>query len=226
MNIFMDNNETNLTEVKTVKNCSINCNLITTVISVIALLIAIACGIFIFINKGKTTNQVSNVKMTDSVANQSNIAYINTDSLLLSYNYSVLLNEDLLTEKAKLQKSMEAKYQAFQVKYNAFMEKARLGSFLSQKSMEDQQEALAKEHQRLQTMEEDLTNKLLEKQAKLNTELLDTVLKFLNEYNADQRYSMILNSAVILYGHEGMNITKEVTDLLNKRYNPDKEKNK
>ena len=45
---------------------------------------------------------------------------------------------------------------------------------------------------------------------------------YLKEYNKDQKYSLILNNAVVLYGNEGMDITAEITANLNERYKKNK----
>jgi len=222
--ISEENEKQNQTEIfsedKTTKKSFGILNIVLGIVSILGFAISILCIVlFLNLQKGKLSPQEAKAILADSTSiSLGTIAYINTDSLFLNYKYSIKLNEDLLTEKAKMQKNMEAKYRALQIKYDAFMEKARLGTFVSQSSMDSQQQEIIEEQQRLQKMEEDLNQKLLEKQVKLNVELLDTVVNFLKEYNSNGKYSMILNNAVILYGHQGMDITKDVTDILNQRY--------
>ncbi len=149
-----------------------------------------------------------------------NIAYVNLDTLLLEYKYSIKLNEDFLTEQAKAQANLEARMKAFETKYNSFQEKARLGSFISQASMETQQNELLQEQNAIQQLQTDLSDQLMEKQTNLNAELYDTVMNFVKEYN-DGRYMLILGNAAgssILYAEPGMDITREVLDQLNERY--------
>lgn len=163
-------------------------------------------------NSGKHINDSTRVSGT------SDVAYINTEKLLLEYKYSIKLNEDLLTEQAKARASVESKYKQFEKRYNDYMEKARLGSFISQSSMESQQNELMQEEAKLKQLEADLTQQLMEKQANLNKELLDTLTNFLNEYNINSKYSFILNSAVILNGEGAEDVTQEIIDSLNARY--------
>jgi outer membrane protein len=149
-----------------------------------------------------------------------NIAYVNLDTLLLEYKYSIKLNEDFLTEQAKAQANLEARMKSFETKYNSFQEKARLGSFISQASMETQQNELLQEQNAIQQLQTDLSDQLMEKQTNLNAELYDTVMNFVKEYN-DGRYMLILGNAAgssILYAEPGMDITREVLDQLNERY--------
>ena len=140
--------------------------------------------------------------------------------MLLQYKYSIKLNEDLLTEQAKAKANLESRMRAFEKKYNDFAEKMRLGSFLSQQSMESQQNELLQEQANIQQLEQDLTEKLMMKQADLNAELLDSVSNFIKEFN-NGRYVLILGSVTgggILYAEPDMDITNEVVTQLNERY--------
>lgn len=221
-----DNNSNDIDETSNdkIKEHKVKSQNLTLFISLAAIIIAVAAVIMPFIiNIQKEEKE----KKTDSLNKNINTnaqltAYINTDSLLLKYEYSIKINEDLLTEQQKSKANLSAMYLQFENKYNAFMEKAKLGSFLSQESMDRQQQELLQEQQRLQTLEETMSQKLMEKQVAVNSELLDTVVNFLKEYNKDKKYSMILNNAVVLYGNQSMDITNEITSALNDRYKTSK----
>ncbi|MDD2635740.1 MAG: OmpH family outer membrane protein [Bacteroidales bacterium] len=148
------------------------------------------------------------------------IAYVNLDSLLLEYKYSIKLNEDLLTEQAKAKANLEGRIRSFEKKYNDFMEKMKLGSFLSQASMESQQNDLMQEQSNLEQLDAQLSEELMMKQAEMNEELYDTVMNFIKN-NYSKNYTLILGNAAgsnILYAAPGMNITRDVIDQLNERY--------
>ncbi|HNQ67407.1 MAG TPA: OmpH family outer membrane protein [Bacteroidales bacterium] len=198
-----------------------------TKISLIASSIALATSIVVLIISitGTKAGNNDDPKQAGAITVDStgiaNIAYINLDTLLLEYRYSIKLNEDFLTEQAKAKGTLESRMKSFEKKYNEFSEKMRLGSFISQASMETQQNELMQEQTNIQKLEEDLTNQLLEKQSAMNAELYDTVMNFVKEFNKDGRYMLILGNAAgssILYAEPGMDITREVLDELNKRY--------
>ena len=198
-------------------------NKIILTISSVALLISIAALLLTVFSKNKTVEPQA-VNNVVSFANDStvsgNVAYVNLDTLLLQYKYSIKLNEDLLTEQAKAKANLESRMRAFEKKYNDFAEKMRLGSFLSQQSMESQQNELLQEQANIQQLEQDLTEKLMMKQADLNAELLDSVSNFIKEFN-NGRYVLILGSVTgggILYAEPYMDITNEVVNQLNERY--------
>lgn len=196
---------------------------ISLVISGIALAASIVVLIISFTgNKGGTTNSNPNPgAITKDSSGFVNIAYVNLDTLLLEYKYSIKLNEDFMTEQAKAKGNLEARMKAFETKYNAFQEKARLGSFISQSSMESQQNELVQEQNNIQKLQEDLSQQLMDQQTALNAELYDTVMNFVKEYNKDGRYMLILGNAAgssILYAEPGMDITRDVLEQLNERY--------
>ncbi|HNY44141.1 MAG TPA: OmpH family outer membrane protein [Bacteroidales bacterium] len=198
-------------------------NKIILTISSVALLISIAALLLTVFSKNKTVapQAVNNaVSFSNDSAISGNVAYVNLDTLLLQYKYSIKLNEDLLTEQAKAKANLESRMRAFEKKYNDFAEKMRLGSFLSQQSMESQQNELLQEQANIQQLEQDLTEKLMMKQADLNAELLDSVSNFIKEFN-NGRYVLILGSVTgggILYAEPDMDITNEVVTQLNERY--------
>ncbi|OQC45495.1 MAG: Outer membrane protein (OmpH-like) [Bacteroidetes bacterium ADurb.Bin028] len=198
-------------------------NKIILTISSVALLISIAALLLTVFSKNKTVapQAVNNaVSFSNDSTVSGNVAYVNLDTLLLQYKYSIKLNEDLLTEQAKAKANLESRMRAFEKKYNDFAEKMRLGSFLSQQSMESQQNELLQEQANIQQLEQDLTEKLMMKQADLNAELLDSVSNFIKEFN-NGRYVLILGSVTgggILYAEPDMDITNEVVTQLNERY--------
>lgn len=198
-------------------------NKIILTISSVALSISIAALLLTVFSKNKTVapQAVNNaVSFSNDSAISGNVAYVNLDTLLLQYKYSIKLNEDLLTEQAKAKANLESRMRAFEKKYNDFAEKMRLGSFLSQQSMESQQNELLQEQANIQQLEQDLTEKLMMKQADLNAELLDSVSNFIKEFN-NGRYVLILGSVTgggILYAEPDMDITNEVVTQLNERY--------
>lgn len=194
-------------------------------ISLVISVIALAASITVLIisltgNKTKTTDTASSAKksVTDSTA--SGIAYVNLDTLLLEYKYSIKLNEDFLTAQAKAQGNFEARMRSFETKANAFQEKVRLNSFISQASMDSQQKELVQEQTNLQNLQTELSETLMQQQTDLNKELFDSVMNFVKEFN-QERYTLILGNGAgsnILYAEPDMDITREVIDKLNERY--------
>ena len=58
----------------------------------------------------------------------------------------------------------------------------------------------------------------MNEQAALTQQLQDSVQQYLREWNADGRYHLILNDAVLMNKVAGYDITDEVIEALNARY--------
>ncbi|MDD4150208.1 MAG: OmpH family outer membrane protein [Bacteroidales bacterium] len=202
---------------------------IALIVSIVALAASVTV-LIISLTGNKSANGGNNADskgiVMDSLGNIS-IAYVNLDSLLLEYKYSIKLNEDLLTEQAKAKANLEGRIRSFEKKYNDFMEKMKLGSFISQASMESQQNDLMQEQSNLEQLDAQLTEELMMKQTEMNEELYDTVMNFIKG-NYAENYTLILGNAAgsnILYAAPGMNITRDVIDQLNERYAKTKDNN-
>ena len=150
----------------------------------------------------------------------SDIAYIDLDTLLLTYNYAIKLQDDLAMEQKKAEGTIQARMKKFESMYNAYMEKARTGMFLSAASQQAQQSELEKEQAAIENLQATLSNQLLEKQSDMNQEIYDSVINFVNLYAAG-RYKVILGNmsgVTVIYSQPSMNITADVVAKLNQRY--------
>ena len=74
--------------------------------------------------------------------------------------------------------------------------------------------------QELQELEAKLTEEIMLENQKLNMQLADTVTNFLQEFNADGRYHVILSNSAkdnVLMAAEQYDITSQVIEALNAR---------
>jgi outer membrane protein len=92
---------------------------------------------------------------------------------------------------------------------------------LSRERAEKEQQRLAKKEQELQELEAKLTQDILTENQNLNKQLVDSLNNFLNVFNADGRYHVILSNNAkdnILMASEVYDITDEVIEGMNNRY--------
>lgn len=168
----------------------------------------------------KSTTRIAGNDST-SLSAQLPIAYINVDSLLLNYNYSKDLNEVLIRKRENAQATLTEKARKLDGEMKEFQRKRENNAFLSEQSFKSQQQALLKKQQDLQQLEETLTQQLGKEQQKMNEQLRDSIYKFLQEYNKDHKYQMILSNTMndnIMVADNAYNITNEVVELLNSKY--------
>ena len=160
------------------------------------------------------------------------IAIINTDSILKHYTLAVEASEKLMSRyeesTVKLDtkaKSLQGEAETFQRDVVDFQRKLEANAFLSRERAESEQARLQKKEQQLMAKQQDLENlrqklsaDFMQEQADLTQQLQDSVQAYLREYNADGRYHLVLNDAVLMNKVAGYDITNEVIDALNARY--------
>ena len=161
------------------------------------------------------------------------IAIVNTDSILSQYTLAVESTDKLQSQYEESMVKLDTKAKAFQKEYETFQQdvlnfqkKVEAGAFLSRERAESEQAKLQKKEQQLLAKQQDLENlrqklssDFMNQQAALTQQLQDSVQAYLHEMNADGHYHLILNDAVLMNKVAGYDITDEVIEALNARYN-------
>ena len=155
------------------------------------------------------------------------IAYINTDTLLAKYNYTIDLEKDLKNYQKAKENSYKQQMTQFQKDYEAYVKGGADNMTLSQQQAKEKE--LQERAQHLQGLESELAMQIQEKTLAENIKMTNAVYNFIREYNAkNQQFDIIFaksfSSSPILYGNEGMDITDEIVKGLNEEY--EKIKNK
>ncbi len=153
------------------------------------------------------------------------IAYLNLDSVLTQYQFAIEASDKLMTKQEDARLKLNTKVRTLQSEAADFQRKLENGAFMSRDRAEQKQQELLKKQNDLQELEAKLTNDIMIENQKLNMQLADTINNFLREFNADGRYQMIFANAGkdnILQAAAGYDITAEVVDALNARYNKKK----
>jgi len=175
----------------------------------------------VFSNNPKSPSEKSFFKNDSLNAGLLPIAYINVDSLLLNYQFAKEANESLIKKQEDSRLSINTKARQLQTEMSEFQRKLEANAFLSRERAEQEQSRLLKRQEDLRELDGQLSQQLMQVQQKMSEQLRDTINSFLKEYNKDQKYQLILSNTSsdnILYATEGLDITPEITDLLNKRY--------
>ena len=175
----------------------------------------------VFSNNPKSPSEKAFYKNDSLNAGLLPIAYINVDSLLLNYQFAKEANESLIKKQEDSRLSINTKARQLQTEMSEFQRKLEANAFLSRERAEQEQSRLLKRQEDLRELDGQLSQQLMQVQQKMSEQLRDTINSFLKEYNNDQKYQLILSNTSsdnILYATEGLDITPEITDLLNKRY--------
>lgn len=155
------------------------------------------------------------------------IAYINLDSLLSNYTLAQECGEQLMKKQEDARLKLNTKMRTFQNEYADFQRKIENNAFLSRERAESEANRLQRKQEELQALEEQLTQDILTEQQQLNIRLADSLTNYLNEYNKDGRFHLILSNQGrdnVLTAVDGYDITDEITEALNARYTSKKKK--
>lgn len=149
------------------------------------------------------------------------IAYLNLDSVLLNYTFAQEANERLMKKQEDARLKLNTKMRTFQNEYADFQRKLENNAFLSRERAESEANRLQRKQEELQELEAKLTQEIMLENQNLNMQLADTLTGYLQEFNADGRYHMILANTAkdnVLMAAEGYDITAEIIAGLNARY--------
>ena len=106
----------------------------------------------------------------------------------------------------------------------ATQQKLNNNGFQSREQAESVQAAIQRQQSDLQQLQARLENELASETAKFNQDLRDSLNNFLQAYNKDKKYDLILSKSGdnILFASKKFDITQDVINGLNKRYKPAK----
>lgn len=183
--------------------------------AVVAMMVAVGCQ--------APQNNATCVASNDSVS--LSVAFVNTDSLIINYEYAKKKNEELVSQEESMRAELNQKGRVFQQEVVEFQRKVQNNGFLSMERAQSEQERLAKKEQELAELQQKLAEDLMRQQQSVNMELRDTLVNFLEEWGKD-KYRLILSNTMgdnVLYSAPGVDITKEVVEALNSRYNAKKD---
>lgn len=148
------------------------------------------------------------------------VAYVNTDTLLAKYQYAIDMEKELLAYKDQQEKAGRQQMEQFQKDYQDYLQ---TGSTMTLTQQQAKEEELKKRAEKMSTLEQELTAKIMERQMSENTKLLNAIFAYIREYNeANQQFDIILrktfNDSPTLYLNPAMDITNEIVNGLNEEY--------
>lgn len=183
------------------------------------LVVAVAALFVLFFIKN---DDVETENLTTQVAENMPVAYLNLDSVLINYQFAIEANEKLMTQQEDARLKLNTKANTLQREMADFQRKVENNAFLSRERAESEQQRILRKQQELQELEAKLTNEIMLQNQELNLQLTDTLNTFLAEFNKDGKYQIIFANAGkdnILQAAEGYDITAQIIEGLNARYN-------
>ena len=156
---------------------------------------------------------------TTGAAALPNYRYVDLDSVLAKYNLALDFNEQAI----KQQSSMEADMQKLQDNYTnqqkVMQDKLQSGQYQSEADMEADQKRLMELQQNAQEKIAQIQEEVMKMAEKNQKTIKDSITNFIESYNASHGYDAIFDKAATIYMNPALDITDEVIEGLNARYN-------
>lgn len=182
----------------------------------VVLIVAVGVLYVIEFSGGKSGSITKNDAAKDSI--DYNVVYINSDSLVVNYDFFNNIQKQLQDKGAKFDKDYQNRAEGLQREVTDYQRNVNNLTIGQAKALE---EDLLKKQQNLRMYQENLSQQMLKEEAKLNKELYDKVTSFLKEYCANNEIDLVVKynqGSDVLYANEGMDITKQVIEGLNAAY--------
>lgn len=169
--------------------------------------------------KEQKTKTVAKSKPTAAeAANLPNIRYVDADSLLANYNLSKDYQEEMLRQQNAYEntaRQRQAAIESLAANYQKQMQNNTMNEQAYNKAMQTMQQKQQAAEKELSQMQMNMQNQMMSAQKIVN----DSIMSFIEEYNRDYGYDAILMKSATLYVNPALDITDEVIEGLNARYN-------
>lgn len=147
-----------------------------------------------------------------------NYRYVDSDSLLANYNLAKDYQEEMLRQQNNYDNTARQRQTAIQslmAKYQQQAQNNTMDEAAYNKAMADIQNRQQAAEKELGKMQINMQNQMMEAQKIVN----DSIMNYIEEYNKTRGYDAILMKAATLYISPDLDITDEVLEGLNARYN-------
>ncbi|MBQ7812297.1 MAG: OmpH family outer membrane protein [Bacteroidales bacterium] len=189
------------------------------ILSIISLVAVVVFGILFLTKDGSSKTDAAESQAVEAAAKGA-IVYIDLDRILIEYDMANDLRSVVETKVQNIQAEVNRRGQKLESEVKSFQEKLDKG--LMTRSVAEVQS------QKLQQQELEFNNYAAQKQQEINEEqvvmmnqLGDAIQTFLNKYNEEKQYAMILTNsggAPVITADAALDITDDVLAGLNDEY--------
>lgn len=170
-------------------------------------------------NDKQHTKTTAKAKQGKEQATLPNYRYVDSDSLLQKYNLAKDYNEEMLRLQNTYENTARQRQSAIEGLAGQYQQKMQNNGYMNEaaynadmKTLQQRQQAAQNE---LGQMQINMQNQAMEAQKIVN----DSIMSYIKEYNESHHYDAIFMKAATLYINPDLDITDEIIEGLNARYN-------
>ncbi len=191
-----------------------NNNKTSLIISVLAIIIAIAGIIFAVSGSKKKAQQTTQSTTSSNLS----IAYVDIDTLLNHYDLYNTLMINYYNKQNKYEKQLQSKLNSVQQQALTLQNQYNKG-LITSLTYQQKMQKLQVEQQNIQQWYQQKSQELAQDQQIIMMRVTDSIMNTINRFNKDKKYHLILNKSALLYGDPGMNITDTLIEIMNAQVN-------
>ena len=151
--------------------------------------------------------------------NLPNYRYVDLDTVLAKYALAKDYNEEMMRMQSSMESTMRTHEKRLQSQAAVMQNKMNNNGYLTRESYEQDQSSLnsmqAEAQKQAATLQSNFEQQALQAHKNVN----DSINAFIEEYNKSRGYDAIFFKAATLYINPALDVTDEVVEGLNARYN-------
>ena len=190
------------------------------ILSVISLIAVVVFGI-LTLTKGNSTADVAvEDDSTEAAACKGDIVFIDLDRILMEYDMANDLRSVVETKVQNIQAEVNRRGQKLEKEVADFQQKIEKG-LLTRSVAEAQNQKLQQQDIEFQNYAAQKQQEIQEEQVVMMNQLSDAIQTFLDKYNAEKQYAMILSNTggtPVITADAALDITDAVLAGLNEEY--------
>ena len=190
------------------------------ILSVISLIAVVVFGVLTLTKGNSKTEVATEDAATENAACKVSIAYVHLDRILTEYDMANDLGSVVETKVKNIQAEITRRGQKLEKEYASFNEKIEKG-LLTRSVAEAQNQKIQQQDIECQNYAAQKQQEIQEEQVVMMNQISDAIKTFLDKYNAEKQYAMILTNSggtPVITADASLDITDDVLAGLNEEY--------
>ena len=189
------------------------------ILSIISLIAVVVFGVLTLTKGGKQAEPATEEAATEA-AQKGDIVYVDLDRILMEYDMANDLRSVVETKVQNIQAEVNRRGTKLEKDVKSFQEKMEKG-LMTRSVAEVQGQKLQKQEQDFNVYAAQKQQEIQEEQVVMMNQLGDAIKTFLDKYNEEKQYAMIITNqggAPVITADPALNITDDVLAGLNEEY--------
>lgn len=191
--------------------------LLLTFFAAMCIILFTQCGGETKVQNGTKSNCTINI---DSIKGLK-IVYVNLDTIMYRYEFALDINKEMISKEARISATLDGKRKKLEEEIADFEYRCNTKLLATEEQFIEERDKIIKKEQEFVKLRDELYMQLESENMARSKELRDSINNYILEHNQTKGYDFILTKIGdnILYANSTLDITMEIVEGLNKRYN-------